>query len=130
MRRQRGMSLVVAIFLIVVIALLSAFAVSMGAASSESRNLQLSADRARAAARAGLEWGAYRAMVQLAPCAAPPLPPASAVLVLNQGALNGFRVTVTCQRNTARTVYDITAFAQRGNFGTNNYASHTLTGRY
>ena len=130
MRRQRGMSLVVAIFLIVVIALLSAFAVSMGAASSESTNLQLSADRARAAARAGLEWGAYRAMVQLAPCAAPPLPPTSAVLVLNQGALNGFRVTVTCQRNTARTVFDITAFAQRGNFGANNYASHTLAGRF
>lgn len=126
MKRQRGMSLVVAIFLIVVIALLSALAVSMGAASSQSTNLQLSANRARAAAKAGLEWGAYRARV-LNSC---PLPPATALVPLNQGALAGFRVTVTCQRDTGNTVFDITAFAQRGNFGSNNYASHTLTGRY
>lgn len=124
------MSLVVAIFLIVVIALLSAFAVSMGAASSESTNLQLSADRARAAARAGLEWGAYRARVQGVSCPAPPQPPASTRLNLNQSALNGFRVTVTCQRNNANSVFDISAFAQRGNFGANNYASYTLSGRY
>lgn len=125
MRRQRGMSLVVAIFLITVIALLSAFAVSTGTASSESTNLQLSADRARAAARAGLEWGAYRARVLgLCPAAAPP------PVALNQGALTGFRFTVTCQRDASGTVFDITAFAQRGNYGANNYASHTLTGRF
>ncbi len=128
MRRQRGMSLVVAIFLIVVIALLSAFAVSMGAASSESTNLQLSADRARASARAGLEWGAYRARV-LNICT-PPTPPLPPPLILSQGALNGFRVRVTCQRDGANSVFDITAFAQRGNFGANNYASHTLVARY
>jgi MSHA biogenesis protein MshP len=124
MRRQRGMSLLVAIFLIVVIALLSAFAVSVGNASSASTNQQLSADRARAAARAGLEWGAYRARVLgLCTAAAPPL-------LLNQGALNGFRVTVNCQRDGAGTVFDITAFAQRGNYGSINYASHSLTQRF
>jgi MSHA biogenesis protein MshP len=126
MRRQRGMSLVVAIFLIVVIALLSAFAVSVGTASTISTNQQLSADRARAAARTGLEWGAYRARV-LGIC---PAFPATALLVLNQVALNGFRVTVTCQRDNAGTVFDITAFAQRGNYGSDNYASHTLVQRF
>jgi len=120
------MSLVVAIFLIVAIALLSAFAVSVGSASSVSTNQQLSADRAQAAARAGLEWGAYRARVQ-GIC---PAFPATSLLPLNQGVLNGFRVTVTCQRDAAGTVFDITAFAQRGNYGTDNYASHTLVQRF
>lgn len=123
MKRQRGMSLVVAIFLIVIIALLSAFAVSVGTASSESTNLQLSANRARAAARVGLEWGAYRARV-LNQC------PAASVLPLAQGALNGFSVTVLCQSDGAGRVFDLSAFAQRGNFGSVNYASHTLRGRF
>ena len=126
MRRQRGMSLVVAIFLVVVVALLSAFAVTVGTASSESTNLQLSADRARAAARAGLEWGAYRARV-VGNC---PIFPATAVIPLTQGALRGFSVTIFCQRAGAGTVFDVTAFAQRGSYGSVNYASHRLTARY
>jgi MSHA biogenesis protein MshP len=123
-RCQRGMSLVAAIFLIVIIALLSAFAVSVGTATTDSANQQLYGDRARAAAEAGLEWAAYRAMVQGA-CLAnyPPL-------VLNQGALRGFRVTLSCQRATSVNVYDITAFAQRGNFGAVDYASHRVVRRF
>mgnify|MGYP005831631653 CR=1 FL=1 len=125
MRRQRGMSLVVAVFLIVVIALLAAFAVSIGSASNASTDQPLSADRARAAAKAGREWGAYRATVQgVCPAVAPP------PLILNQGALNGFRVTVTCDRDVSATVFDISAFAQRGNYGSANYASHTLSQRF
>ena len=62
-RRQRGMSLVVAIFLITVIASLAAFAVTMGTATRETSNLQLQADRAQAAAHAGIEWGPYQALV-------------------------------------------------------------------
>ena len=125
MKRQRGMSMVVAIFLIVAIALLSAFAVSVSSSMSASTTLQLSADRAKAAARAGLELGAYRALV-MGVCQGP------APVQLNLGALNGFRVTVSCQRDGAGagTVFDITAFAQRGNYGTTNYASHTLVARY
>jgi MSHA biogenesis protein MshP len=122
--RQRGMSLVVAIFLIVIVALLSAFAVSVGTANNESINQQLSADRARAAAKAGLEWGAYRAVVQGLCASVPPFP----VLNLNQSALNGFRVEVRCAGNGG--VFDITAFAQRGNFGAAGYASHRLVSRF
>jgi MSHA biogenesis protein MshP len=124
MKRQRGMSLLVAIFLIVIIAVLSAFAVSVGTATSESTNQRLSADRARAAARAGLEWGAFQALVQSS-CLAnnPPL-------VLDQGALRGFSVTVSCERDGGSTVFDITAFAQRGNFGALDYASHRMVARF
>jgi hypothetical protein len=103
--RQRGMSLVVAIFLIV------------------------SSDRAIAAARAGTEWGAYRALVQNA-CAA------TATLNLAQSALRGYRVTVTCTRTnhtegaTTYAVFDINSFAQLGNFGAGNYVSRRIVSRY
>jgi MSHA biogenesis protein MshP len=124
---QRGMSLVVAIFLIVIIALLAAFAVSVGSAASASTNLQLHGDRALAAARAGIEWGAYRALVQNA-CVANPPP-----INLNQAALRGYRVTVTCARTTRSDgffTFEITAIAQHGNFGAQDYAWRRLIGRY
>ena len=123
--RQRGMSLFVAIFLITVIASLAAFAVTVGTASGESANLQLQADRAMAAARAGMEWAAYRARVAgVCPAGAFPLA---------QGALRGFRVTVTCLSNTGPheapanyRVFEVRSFAQWGNFGAADYASRTI----
>lgn len=124
--RQRGMSLVVAIFLITVIASLAAFAVTLGTATNDSANLQLQADRAMAAARAGAEWGVHRALLAVPVCPVNPVP-----FNLNQGALRSFRVTVTCVRLGAapNAVYDITSFAQRGNFGAANYASRSVTRR-
>jgi MSHA biogenesis protein MshP len=125
--RQRGMSLVVAIFLITVIAALAAFAVTIGTATRESANLQLQADRALAAARAGVEWGAFRALVQTS-CPGPANP---SVFNLNQAALRGYRVTVTCTTLSTGTnrVFEIVAFAQWSNFGAANYASRRVVRR-
>lgn len=119
---QRGMSLVVAIFLITVIASLVAFAVTVGTATQDSANLQLQADRAEAAARAGAEWGAYRALVNNS-CLA-----GGTTFNLNQAALRGFRVTVTCRAQSLapNTVYEIDSFAQWGNFGAASYASRRV----
>jgi len=124
--RQRGMSLVVAIFLITVIASLAAFALTVGTATNESATLQLQADRAMAAARAGAEWGAHRALLAVPVCPVNPV-----AFNLNQGALRSFRVTVTCTRLGVAPdfVYGITSFAQRGNFGAADYASRTVTRR-
>lgn len=128
--RQRGMSLVVAIFLITVIASLAAFAVTVGTATRESENLQLQADRAMAAARAGMQWAAYRARVaNVCPAGA---------FNLTEGALRGFRVTVTCVANTGPhtegaltyRVFDVRSFAQWGNFGASNYASRSVDARF
>lgn len=127
--RQRGMSMVVAIFLIVVIASLAAFAVSVGDAASRSTSLHLQADRALAAARAGTEWAAYRALVQ-DQCTP------STTLNLNQAALRGFRVTVSCTRSNHNegainySVFDVSSFAQSGNFGASDYASRTVVSRF
>ena len=128
--RQRGMSLVVAIFLVVVIASLSAFAVSVGNAQANSTNLQLQADRALAAARAGAEWGVYRARVQ-------GLCPNPSAVVLPQGALRDFRVTVTCRRTGPHNegalppyfVYDIDSYAQWSIFGAANYSFRRVNAR-
>jgi Tfp pilus assembly protein PilX len=125
--RERGMSLVVAIFLITVIASLSAFAVTVGTATRESENLQLQADRAMAAARAGLEWAAYRVRVAGVCPGGPPL-----TFALTQGALNGFRVTITRLSDTGPhaplnyRICSVSSFAQWSNFGANNYASRTI----
>jgi MSHA biogenesis protein MshP len=124
--RERGMSLVVAIFLITVIAGLAAFAVTIGTATRESANLQLQADRALAAARAGVEWGAYRALVQ-GSCPGAGTPPFN----LNQAALRGYRVTVTCTilSTGPNRVFEIVSFAQWSNFGAANYASRRVVRR-
>lgn len=135
-RSQRGSSLVVAIFLIVIIASLAAFAVTSGASTRDRTNLQLQADRAMAAARAGSEWGAYRALRQNAPNCNAVSPVTTATTVnLTQGALRGFRVlvTMTCTRHaegaTNYSVWDVDSFAQLGNFGAYDYASRRLLTR-
>lgn len=128
--RQRGMSLVVAIFLITVIASLAAFAVTVGTATRETENLQLQADRATAAARAGMEWASYRVRVAgVCP---------NQAFNLTEGALRGFRITVTCLSNTGPHVegpltysaYEIRSFAQWGNFGAVGYASRGIDTRF
>jgi MSHA biogenesis protein MshP len=132
-RRQRGMSLVAAIFLIVVVASLAAFAVTAGSSKVGATNQALMADRAAAAAHAGAEWGAYRARVANS-CVGPPLSPAGVTFNVAQTGLRGFRVTVICTSTLHEAplnwyVRDITAFAQYGNFGAADYAAHTAQAR-
>jgi MSHA biogenesis protein MshP len=130
-RRQGGMTILMAIFLIVVIASLAAFAVTAGTATRETANLGLQQDRALAAARAGTEWAAYRALAQ-GQCAQGTVTSFN----LTQGALNGFRVRVTVLARTDHTVAgvqyyvcDVESFAQWSNFGAADYASRTVTKR-
>jgi MSHA biogenesis protein MshP len=129
LQAQRGMSLVIALFVVVVVAALAAAAVTFATTRRQSMGMELAAERALEAARAGIEWGGYRALVNNA-CAA------STVLNLTQGALRGYAVTVRCTV-TPHTdgalnlrIYDLTAFAQHGRFGANEYASRTVTGRF
>ncbi len=128
-RAQRGMSLIVALFLVVIVALLAAFAIGIGGAQRAGADLQLVGSRALQAANAGTEWAATRALVNNS-CAA------SSVLNLTQGALNGFTVTVTCTSTphtegvTTYNVYDVTAFSQYGRFGAAGYVSRSVNARF
>lgn len=124
---QRGMSLVVAIFLIVVVASLAAFGVASANATRSTKDLQLLSSRALAAARAGAEWGAYRALTQNL------CPNTPQALALTQGALRGFAVTVDCVRSQPEGGYwvvDITSTATWSRFGAPDYAYRRIVTRY
>jgi MSHA biogenesis protein MshP len=58
--RQRGFSIVSAIFLLVVIAALGVFAVTLSTTQHQSMAMDIMGKRAYQAARAGIEWGAYQ----------------------------------------------------------------------
>ena len=100
-KRSRGFALVPALFLVVVLGALALIAIRVGTGQQQAVTLGLMQTRALAAARAGIEWGAYRALN--GSCAA------STSLSLTEVALNGFSVTVSCSA---------TAFANGA--GTNN----------
>ena len=88
--RQAGVGLVTAIFLLVVIAGLAAAMVTVFTTQQAGSQLDQQGTRAYQAARAGIEWGLFRA-TQANSCAATSsfaLPPSS--------TLAGFTVTVTC----------------------------------
>ncbi len=123
-RRQRGIALVLAIFIIVivagVIALLSQW-LSLSSTASGHQSLQL---RAFSAAQSGLDWGIYR-LEHGQSC--------SAVLQLQDGSLNGFQVDVSCQSygpisedGQTHTWYTLTALAHSGSPGQADSVARTL----
>lgn len=126
-RRQEGMSLVAALFVIIVLAMLSLFAMRVGASGDQDIAAALLQDRALAAARSGIEYGTSRALAGICP----PI----TTLNLTQGALNGFTVTVSCQgvshMDTSNAIglywtYQVGATAQRGAYGTSDFVRHTV----
>jgi MSHA biogenesis protein MshP len=61
-RRERGVGIVTAIFLLVVLAGLGVAMVALYTSQQASSNLDLQGARAYQAARAGMEWGLYQKM--------------------------------------------------------------------
>ena len=126
---QQGFALVAALFLIVVLALFSVFAVRVSAAGEQDVTSEVMESRALSAARSGIEYGANRAL-RAAPsvCSPAPVP-----INLTQSALNGFTVTVTCNRIdhligavTYQTFF-LDATARRGAYGTADYVGRRVT---
>jgi MSHA biogenesis protein MshP len=120
------MSLVVAIFLVVIVASLAAFAVATTRATRDTANLELLSDRALAAARAGAEWGAFRAL-SLNSCLL------NRPVNLTQGSLRGFQLNVSCvgsQPEGTYRVVDITSEARWSTFGAPDYAYRRIVSRF
>jgi MSHA biogenesis protein MshP len=91
-RAERGVGLVTAIFLLIVLAGLGAAMVNLSVTQHMSSALDEQGSRAYQAAKAGIEWGLYRELID-GNCAAGPVsfvPPAP--------MLSTFTVTVTCDR--------------------------------
>lgn len=130
--RQAGFSLIAAIFLIVVLAAVGAFAVQVAMVQYQAANVALLEARAQAAAHAGIGYGATLARTAS-------ICTNSKTLNLTQGALAGFVVKVTCAATghqiysgappTAKsyTAYALAATASFGTFGKPDYVARTVT---
>lgn len=123
-RRQKGFSLVPALFLIIVLATLGAVAVRMNMIEQQTVVLSMQSARAMAAAKAGIERAAYRALAG-GSCT-------SSTLALTEGGLAGFTVSSSCsstshsEGSTTVNVYTIEAFAWAGAYGQPDYVSRRL----
>lgn len=125
-RAARGFSLVVVVFVILVLAALAGFAIRIGASQQHAASSDLLIVRAQAAAASGIEYGANRAL-KAASC------PASTTLNPTAVGMAGFAVTVTCQPSVHQIglnvyqAYALSARARRGNYGSSDFVSRTVT---
>jgi MSHA biogenesis protein MshP len=119
---QRGMSLVTAIFILVVLAAIGGYMVLTAGVQSQTTVMALQGVRAYHAARSGLEWGIYRNLD-------------SGNCTNGDFIVDGFRVTVGCRETQfveggqTYKVYRVTSLAQLGNYGDGGYVSRQLTAK-
>ncbi len=129
---QGGFSLVSAIFLLLVLAALGAYMVTVAGVQHTTAALDLQGARAYQAARAGIEWGAYQV---LRPAAAGPCPASPTALTLG-GTLAGFAVAVQCvsyattEGGNNVNLYQITSTASFGTVGGVDYVERQLQATY
>ncbi len=122
---QRGFSLITAIFLITVVAALVVYMVNLRGAQQTTLLYGVQGARAMQAARSGIEWGIYRALNN-------PGCPAATTLSFSEAALSAFSVDVSCNQTahtegaTLVTVYQLTAIARSGTYGTLDYVQRRL----
>lgn len=133
---QRGFSLVTAIFLLVVIAALGTFAVTLSTTQQQSAALDVVGARAYQAARAGIEWGAYQAISNPAaincpvggaasnPVAMPAAPSTLAVFTVDVSCLGYAPVS---EASDTVTIYQMTSTATQGAVATPNYVERQMT---
>lgn len=131
--KQRGVALVSAIFLLVVLAALGAYMVTVSGVQQTTVNRSLIGARTYYVARAGLEWGIHRAV-------APPIAgtgectASSPQFGLAGNGLDDIQITVECVLawyalpggGNDTFVYKITSTARHGTAGTVDYAERKL----
>ena len=138
--RQRGFSLVTAIFILVILAGLGASMVTFSTAQHSTVAMDIQSARAYQAARAGIEWGAYAALKPtLVPGFTCPVLPALAssysMTFAAVPAFTGFTTTVACNSTThtegANTVVVsiLTSTAIYGVGNTPDYVRRDITAR-
>jgi MSHA biogenesis protein MshP len=93
-RRQQGFSLVSAIFLVVVVAMIAGYALSIGSTTVSATSLALQGKRAEGAARSGLEWVIARILQDNA------CPASSSTLTPAGTGISGFTVSISCSSVT------------------------------
>lgn len=117
---QRGFAIITAIFLLVVLAALGAAMMTFATAQHVTSAMDIQGSRAYQAARAGIEWGAYRALIDNSCAASSNVAPGA--------DLSDFSVTVECSATTsgAITAWELTSTASTGSVGGIGYAERSL----
>ncbi|HUW76638.1 MAG TPA: hypothetical protein VMV70_08135 [Gallionella sp.] len=131
---QRGFSLISAIFLLVVIAALGTFAVTISTSQQQSAVLDLRGASAYQAARAGIEWAAYGVSQTASGVKWTGCVPTTTLNGLG-GTLAPFTVTVTCATPTSYVegsnkiwIYNVTSKANTSAaVGTLGYVERDIT---
>lgn len=124
--RQRGSALIAALFLVIVLGALGAYAARVGTDQQLTTHLQMQQYRALHAANAGLEYWSYR--VNANPNTACPAG-SIAVNVSATPGMRGFAVAVRCTRivSGSQVVYTVTSTASTGTFGTPTFVQRQST---
>lgn len=100
---QQGFTLVSAIFLLVIIALLAATAVSLSVSQQQTSTQDLAGSRAYQAARAGVEWGVFQLLRNPTGINCAEAGAANVVAMPAGTTFAGFTVSVECSRHGAAT---------------------------
>jgi len=137
-RTQLGFVLPTAIFLLVVLAALASYMVSLSRTSHISSALDIQGTRAYLAARAGIEWAAWQVVDPQTqpPTSATPCPASPTTLTGLTGTLAAFKVDVICVRTPATdgadavAVYQITSTASAGAPGEVDYVERQIEARF
>jgi len=129
-RRQHGAALIIALFLIVVVAAMGVFATNTEMSNQQTSTLALTEARVEAAAYSGLEYGSYQVRTAGAACVnawAPILltgtPPGT------QGISVQWKCNATVPAPSNATVYVLSSRAFYSNFGQPDYVQRTLRRR-
>jgi MSHA biogenesis protein MshP len=88
-KRQRGFGIAAAIFILLVLAVLGAFIVSVSTTQHAGAALDVQGTDAYRAARSGIEWGVFRAIT---------VPSCVSGNGTELGTLSGMQVTVVCDQ--------------------------------
>ena len=116
--RQSGFALVAAIFLVVILAALGAFAVTLSGVQHATNSQTVIASRVYYGAKAGLEWGIQQAIAATACTGTSTFTPAGT-------GFSGVSVTVTCAQQ-APNVFYLVSTASYGALGAPEFAQRTL----
>ena len=121
---QTGFTLITALFLIIVVALLSLYMVNFRTIQQSTVVFGLQGARAMQAVQAGLEWGIYDSITN-GNCAA-------SAFTATGAALNAFTINTSCALSTHLegvtpiNTYRLTSTAQTGTYGTLDYVYRSM----
>ncbi|MBL4705966.1 MAG: hypothetical protein JKY54_15685 [Flavobacteriales bacterium] len=123
MNKQKGITLIGAIFVLVIVSLLGQYLVNITGVQRQTSLLALQSARAYQAANAGIEWGIER-IINSASCVA------STTLTPN---IANFTTTVSCntvgtynEDGTVFTIFRITSESEYGSYGQIDYVSREI----